>query len=131
MEIIILAYIIYVVLVTILLCKVCVMTSDIKKIKNQYVNNSCGIHEILTLYFTGNISEAYNALNNRVYNLIYECLKDNPYTCYAQQQSVEIKDIIEKHKSVYKLLDKDMPKTLANFTIKECLEIKELLYKYE
>ena len=72
-------------------------------------------------------SEAYNALNKRVYNLILKCTSDLPYTYYAQQVNAKIKDIIEEHKSVYKLLGKDMPENLANFNMEKYLEIKKLL----
>lgn len=118
------------------------MTNDVKKIKNQYVDNSYGINEILTLYFTGNISEAYNALNNRVYNLISNCFKNmkcDGYDYYVSSVidsdyivNDRIKDIIEKHKSFYKLLGKDIPENLVNITAEKYLKIRNLLkYNYE
>jgi hypothetical protein len=104
-------------------------TVNIKKIKDKYIDGDYRICEILTLYFTGNISEAYNVLNKRVYNLMLKCISvsDIQYTFYAQQINAKIKDIIEKHKSVYKLLGKDMPENLANFNMEKYLEIKKLL----
>lgn len=119
--------IIYTIFTLILMCKVWMQTVNIKKIKDKYIDSDYRIREILTLYFTGNISEAYNALNKRVYNLILKCISDLPYTYYAQQINAKIKDIIEKHKSVYKLLGKDMPENLANFNMEKYLEIKKLL----
>ena len=119
--------IIYTIFTLILMCKVWMQTDNVKKIKDKYIDGDYRIREILTLYFTGNISEAYNALNKRVYNLILKCISDLPYTYYAQQINAKIKDIIEKHKSVYKLLGKDMPENLANFNMEKYLEIKKLL----
>ena len=127
MEFVIFISIIYTLFTLILMCKVWIQTNNVEKIKNKYVDGNYSIREILALYFMGNIPEAYNALNKRVYNLIDGCLRDLHYTYYAQQQSAKIKDIIEKHKSVYKLLGKDMPENLANFTIEEYLKIKNLL----
>ena len=127
MEFVIFISIIYTIFTLILMCKVWMQTVNIKKIKDKYIDGDYRIREILTLYFTGNISEAYNALNKRVYNLILKCISDLPYTYYAQQINAEIKDIIEKHKSVYKLLGKDMPENLANFNMEKYLEIKKLL----
>lgn len=127
MEFVIFISIIYTIFTLILMCKVWVQTDNVKKIKDKYIDSDYRIREILTLYFTGNISEAYNALNKRVYNLILKCISDLPYTYYAQQINAKIKDIIEKHKSVYKLLGKDMPENLANFNMEKYLEIKKLL----
>ena len=127
MEFVIFISIIYTIFTLILMCKVWMQTDNVKKIKDKYIDGDYRIREILTLYFTGNISEAYNALNKRVYNLILKCISDLPYTYYAQQINAEIKDIIEKHKSVYKLLGKDMPENLANFNMEKYLEIKKLL----
>ena len=127
MEFVIFISIIYTIFTFILMCKVWMQTDNVKKIKDKYIDGDYRIREILTLYFTGNISEAYNALNKRVYNLILKCISDLPYTYYAQQINAKIKDIIEKHKSVYKLLGKDMPENLANFNMEKYLEIKKLL----
>ncbi len=127
MEFVIFISIIYTIFTLILMCKVWMQTDNVKKIKDKYIDGDYRIREILTLYFTGNISEAYNALNKRVYNLILKCISDLPYTYYAQQINAKIKDIIEKHKSVYKLLGKDMPENLANFNMEKYLEIKKLL----
>ena len=127
MEFVIFISIIYTIFTLILMCKVWMQTVNIKKIKDKYIDGDYRIREILTLYFTGNISEAYNALNKRVYNLILKCISDLPYTYYAQQINTKIKDIIEEHKSVYKLLGKDMPENLANFNMEKYLEIKKLL----
>ena len=127
MEFVIFISIIYTIFILILMCKVWMQTVNIKKIKDKYIDGDYRIREILTLYFTGNISEAYNALNKRVYNLILKCISDLPYTYYAQQLNAKIKDIIEEHKSVYKLLGKDMPENLANFNMEKYLEIKKLL----
>ena len=109
------------------MCKVWMQIVNIKKIKDKYIDGNYRIREILTLYFTGNISEAYNALNKRVYNLILKCISDAQYTYDTQQINTKIKDIIEKHKSVYKLLGKDMPENLANFNLEKYLEIRKLL----
>ena len=129
MEFVIFISIIYTIFTLILMCKVWMQTVNIKKIKDKYIDGNYRIREILTLYFTGNISEAYNALNKRVYNLMLKCISvsDIQYTYYAQQINAKIKDIIEKHKSVYKLLGKDMPENLANFNMEKYLEIKKLL----
>ena len=127
MEFVIFISVIYTIFTLILMCKVWMQTDNVKKIKDKYIDGDYRIREILTLYFTGNISEAYNALNKRVYNLILKCISDLPYTYYAQQINAKIKDIIEKHKSVYKLLGKDMPENLANFNMEKYLEIKKLL----
>ena len=129
MEFVIFISIIYTIFTLILMCKVWMQTVNIKKIKDKYIDGDYRIREILTLYFTGNISEAYNALNKRVYNLMLKCISvsDIQYTYYAQQINAKIKDIIEKHKSVYKLLGKDMPENLANFNMEKYLEIKKLL----
>lgn len=127
MEFVIFISIIYTIFTLILMCKVWMQTDNVKKIKDKYIDGDYRIREILTLYFTGNISEAYNALNKRVYNLILKCISDLPYTYYAQQLNTKIKDIIEEHKSVYKLLGKDMPENLANFNMEKYLEIKKLL----
>ena len=127
MEFVIFISIIYTIFTLILMCKVWMQTVNIKKIKDKYIDGDYRIREILTLYFTGNISEAYNVLNKRVYNLILKCISDLPYAYYAQQLNAKIKDIIEKHKSVYKLLGKDMPENLANFNMEKYLEIKKLL----
>ena len=127
MEFVIFISIIYTIFTLILMCKVWMQTDNVKKIKDKYIDSDYRIREILTLYFTGNISEAYNALNKRVYNLILKCISDLPYTYYAQQTNAKIKDIIEEHKSVYKLLGKDMPENLANFNMEKYLEIKKLL----
>ena len=127
MEFVIFISIIYTIFTLILMCKVWMQTDNVKKIKDKYIDSDYRIREILTLYFTGNISEAYNALNKRVYNLILKCISDLPYTYYAQQLNTKIKDIIEEHKSVYKLLGKDMPENLANFNMEKYLEIKKLL----
>ena len=127
MEFVIFISIIYTIFTLILMCKVWMQTVNIKKIKDKYIDGDYRIREILTLYFTGNISEAYNALNKRVYNLILKCISDLPYTYYAQQLNAKIKDIIEEYKSVYKLLGKDMPENLANFNMEKYLEIKKLL----
>lgn len=127
MEFVIFISIIYTIFTLILMCKIWMQTDNVKKIKDKYIDGDYRIREILTLYFTGNISEAYNALNKRVYNLILKCISDLPYTYYAQQLNAKIKDIIEKHKSVYKLLGKDMPENLANFNMEKYLEIKKLL----
>lgn len=127
MEFVIFISIIYTIFTLILMCKVWMQTDNVKKIKDKYIDGDYRIREILTLYFTGNISEAYNALNKRVYNLILKCISDLQYTYYAQQINTKIKDIIEKHKSVYKLLGKDMPENLANFNMEKYLEIKKLL----
>lgn len=129
MEFVIFISIIYTIFTLILMCKVWMQTDNVKKIKDKYINSDYRIREILTLYFTGNISEAYNALNKRVYNLMLKCISvsDIQYTYYAQQINAKIKDIIEKHKSVYKLLGKDMPENLANFNMEKYLEIKKLL----
>ena len=109
------------------MCKAWMQTDNIKKIKDKYIDGNYRIREILTLYFTGNISEAYNALNKRVYNLMFKCISNTQYTDYVQQINAKIKDIIEKHKSVYKLLGKDMPENLANFNLEKYLEIRKLL----
>lgn len=129
MEFVIFISIIYTIFTLILMCKVWMQTDNVKKIKDKYIDSDYRIREILTLYFTGNISEAYNALNKRVYNLMLKCISvsDIQYTYYAQQINAKIKDIIEKHKSVYKLLGKDMPENLANFNMEKYLEIKKLL----
>ena len=127
MEFIIFISIIYTIFTLILMCKVWMQTVNIKKIKDKYIDGDYRIREILTLYFTGNISEAYNALNKRVYNLMLKCISNLQYTYYAQQINAKIKDIIEEHKSVYKLLGKDMPENLANFNMEKYLEIKKLL----
>ena len=129
MEFVIFISIIYTIFTLILMCKVWMQTDNVKKIKDKYIDGDYRIREILTLYFTGNISEAYNALNKRVYNLMLKCISvsDIQYTYYAQQINAKIKDIIEKHKSVYKLLGKDMPENLANFNMEKYLEIKKLL----
>lgn len=127
MEFVIIISIIYTIFTLILMCKVWMQTDNVKKIKDKYIDGDYRIREILTLYFTGNISEAYNVLNKRVYNLMLKCISDIQYTCYAQQINAKIKDIIEKHKSVYKLLGKDMPENLANFNMEKYLEIKKLL----
>lgn len=127
MEFVIFISIIYTIFTLILMCKVWMQTDNVKKIKDKYIDGDYRVREILTLYFTGNISEAYNALNKRVYNLILKCISDLPYTYYAQQINAKIKDIIEKHKSVYKLLGKDMPENLANFNLEKYLEIRKLL----
>ena len=127
MEFVIFISIIYTIFTLILMCKVWMQTDNVKKIKDKYIDGDYSISEILTLYFTGNISEAYNALNKRVYNLILKCISDLPYTYYAQQINAKIKDIIEEYKSVYKLLGKDMPENLANFNMEKYLEIKKLL----
>ena len=127
MEFVIFISIIYTIFTLILMCKVWMQTVNIKKIKDKYIDGDYRIREILTLYFTGNISEAYNALNKRVYNLMLKCISDLQYTYDAQQINAKIKDIIEEHKSVYKLLGKDMPENLANFNMEKYLEIKKLL----
>lgn len=127
MEFVIFISIIYTIFTLILMCKVWMQTVNIKKIKDKYIDGDYRIREILTLYFTGNISEAYNALNKRVYNLMLKCISNLQYTYYAQQINAKIKDIIEEHKSIYKLLGKDMPENLANFNIEKYLEIKKLL----
>ena len=129
MEFVIFISIIYTIFTLILMCKVWMQTVNIKKIKDKYIDGNYRIREILTLYFTGNISEAYNALNKRVYNLMLKCISvsDIQYTYYAQQINAKIKDIIEKHKSVYKLLGKDMPENLTNFNMEKYSEIKKLL----
>ena len=127
MEFVIFISIIYTIFTLILMCKVWMQTVNIKKIKDKYIDGDYRIREILTLYFTGNISEAYNALNKRVYNLMLKCISDLQYTYDAQQINAKIKDIIEEHKSVYKLLGKDMPENLANFNMEKHLEIKKLL----
>ena len=127
MEFVIFISIIYTIFTLILMCKVWMQTNNVKKIKDKYIDGDYRIREILTLYFTGNISEAYNALNKRVYNLMLKCISDLQYTYYAQQINAKIKDIIEEHKSVYKLLGKDMPENLANFNMEKYLEIKKLL----
>lgn len=127
MEFVIFISIIYTIFTLILMCKVWIQTDNVKKIKDKYIDSDYRIREILTLYFTGNISEAYNALNKRVYNLMLKCISDIQYTYYAQQINAKIKDIIEEHKSVYKLLGKDMPENLANFNMEKYLEIKKLL----
>ena len=129
MEFVIFISIIYTIFTLILMCKVWMQTDNVKKIKDKYIDGDYRIREILTLYFTGNISEAYNTLNKRVYNLMLKCISvsDIQYTYYAQQINAKIKDIIEKHKSVYKLLGKDMPENLANFNMEKYLEIKKLL----
>lgn len=129
MEFVIFISIIYTIFTLILMCKVWMQTDNVKKIKDKYIDGDYRIREILTLYFTGNISEAYNALNKRVYNLMLKCISvsDIQYLYYAQQINAKIKDIIEKHKSVYKLLGKDMPENLANFNMEKYLEIKKLL----
>lgn len=127
MEFVIFISIIYTIFTLILMCKIWMQTDNVKKIKDKYIDSDYRIREILTLYFTGNISEAYNVLNKRVYNLMLKCISDIQYTCYAQQINAKIKDIIEKHKSVYKLLGKDMPENLANFNMEKYLEIKKLL----
>ena len=119
--------IIYTIFKLILMCKVWMQTVNIKKIKDKYIDGNYRIREILTLYFTGNISEAYNALNKRVYNLMFKCISNTQYTDYVQQINAKIKDIIEEHKSVYKLLGKDMPENLANFNLEKYLEIRKLL----
>ena len=73
MEFVIFISIIYTIFTLILMCKVWMQTDNVKKIKDKYIDSDYRIREILTLYFTGNISEAYNALNKRVYkNLINE-----------------------------------------------------------
>ena len=127
MEFVIFISIIYTIFTFILMCKVWMQTDNVKKIKDKYIDGDYRIREILTLYFTGNISEAYNALNKRVYNLMFKCISNTQYTDYVQQINAKIKDIIEKHKSVYKLLGKDMPENLANFNMEKYLEIKKLL----
>ena len=127
MEFVIFISIIYTIFTLILMCKVWIQTDNVKKIKDKYIDGDYRIREILTLYFTGNISEAYNALNKRVYNLMLKCISNLQYTYYAQQINAKIKDIIEEHKSVYKLLGKDMPENLANFNMEKYLEIKKLL----
>lgn len=127
MEFVIFISIIYTIFTLILMCKVWMQTDNVKKIKDKYIDGNYRIREILTLYFTGNISEAYNALNKKVYNLILKCISDMQYTYSAQQINAKIKDIIEEHKSVYKLLGKDMPENLANFNMEKYLEIKKLL----
>ena len=127
MEFVIFISIIYTIFTLILMCKVWMQTDNVKKIKDKYIDGNYRIREILTLYFTGNISEAYNALNKRVYNLMLKCISNLQYTYYAQQINAKIKDIIEEHKSVYKLLGKDMPENLANFNMEKYLEIKKLL----
>ena len=127
MEFVIFISVIYTIFTLILMCKVWMQTVNIKKIKDKYIDGNYRIREILTLYFTGNISEAYNALNKRVYNLILKCISDAQYTYDTQQINTKIKDIIEKHKSVYKLLGKDMPENLANFNLEKYLEIRKLL----
>lgn len=127
MEFVIFISIIYTIFTLILMCKVWMQTNNVKKIKDKYIDGDYRIREILTLYFTGNISEAYNALNKRVYNLMLKCISDLQHTYYAQQINAKIKDIIEEHKSVYKLLGKDMPENLANFNMEKYLEIKKLL----
>ena len=127
MEFVIFISIIYTIFTLILMCKVWMQTDNVKKIKDKYIDGNYRIREILTLYFTGNISEAYNALNKRVYNLMFKCISNTQYTDYVQQINAKIKDIIEKHKSVYKLLGKDMPENLANFNMEKYLEIKKLL----
>ena len=127
MEFVIFISIIYTIFTLILMCKVWMQTVNIKKIKDKYIDGDYRIREILTLYFTGNISEAYNALNKRVYNLMFKCISNTQYTDYVQQINAKIKDIIEEHKSVYKLLGKDMPENLANFNMEKYLEIKKLL----
>ena len=127
MEFVIFISIIYTIFTLILMCKVWMQTDNVKKIKDKYIDGDYRIREILTLYFTGNISEAYNALNKRVYNLMLKCISNLQYTYYAQQINAKIKDIIEEHKSIYKLLGKDMPENLANFNMEKYLEIKKLL----
>ena len=127
MEFVIFISIIYTIFTLILMCKVWMQTDNVKKIKDKYIDGDYRIREILTLYFTGNISEAYNALNKRVYNLMFKCISNTQYTDYVQQINAKIKDIIEKHKSVYKLLGKDMPENLANFNLEKYLEIRKLL----
>ena len=127
MEFVIFISVIYTIFTLILMCKVWMQTDNVKKIKDKYIDGNYRIREILTLYFTGNISEAYNALNKRVYNLMLKCISNLQYTYYAQQINAKIKDIIEEHKSVYKLLGKDMPENLANFNMEKYLEIKKLL----
>ena len=127
MEFVIFISVIYTIFTLILMCKVWMQTDNVKKIKDKYIDGNYRIREILTLYFTGNISEAYNALNKRVYNLILKCISNTQYTDYVQQINAKIKDIIEKHKSVYKLLGKDMPENLANFNLEKYLEIRKLL----
>ena len=127
MEFVIFISVIYTIFTLILMCKVWMQTVNIKKIKDKYIDGDYRIREILTLYFTGNISEAYNALNKRVYNLMFKCISNTQYTDYVQQINAKIKDIIEKHKSVYKLLGKDMPENLANFNLEKYLEIRKLL----
>ena len=127
MEFVIFISIIYTIFTLILMCKVWMQTDNVKKIKDKYIDGDYRVREILTLYFTGNISEAYNALNKRVYNLMFKCISNTQYTDYVQQINAKIKDIIEKHKSVYKLLGKDMPENLANFNLEKYLEIRKLL----
>ena len=127
MEFVIFISVIYTIFTLILMCKVWMQTDNVKKIKDKYIDGDYRIREILTLYFTGNISEAYNALNKRVYNLMFKCISNTQYTDYVQQINAKIKDIIEKHKSVYKLLGKDMPENLANFNLEKYLEIRKLL----
>ena len=127
MEFVIFISIIYTIFTLILMCKVWMQTDNVKKIKDKYIDGDYRIREILTLYFTGNISEAYNALNKRVYNLMLKCISDAQYTYDTQPINAKIKDIIEEHKSVYKLLGKDMPENLANFNMEKYLEIKKLL----
>ena len=127
MEFVIFISVIYTIFTLILMCKVWMQTDNVKKIKDKYIDGNYRIREILTLYFTGNISEAYNALNKRVYNLMFKCISNTQYTDYVQQINAKIKDIIEKHKSVYKLLGKDMPENLANFNLEKYLEIRKLL----
>lgn len=127
MEFVIFISIIYTIFTLILMCKVWMQTDNVKKIKDKYIDSNYRIREILTLYFTGNISEAYNALNKRVYNLMLKCISNTQYTDYVQQINAKIKDIIEKHKSVYKLLGKDMPENLANFNMEKYWEIRKLL----
>ena len=127
MEFVIFISVIYTIFTLILMCKVWMQTDNVKKIKDKYIDGNYRIREILTLYFTGNISEAYSALNKRVYNLMFKCISNTQYTDYVQQINAKIKDIIEKHKSVYKLLGKDMPENLANFNLEKYLEIRKLL----
>lgn len=127
MEFIVFISIVYTLFALVLMCKVWLQTDNVKKIKNKYIDGNYSIHEILMLYFIGNIPEAYNALNKRVYNLISKCLTNMKYSYQISQFNVRIKRIIEKHRSIYKLLGKDMPENLANFNLEEYLKIKNLL----
>lgn len=127
MEFIVFISIVYTLFALVLMCKVWLQTDNVKKIKNKYIDGNYSIHEILMLYFIGNIPEAYNVLNKRVYNLISKCLTNMEYSHQISQFNVRIKRIIEKHRSIYKLLGKDMPENLANFNLEEYLKIKNLL----